>query len=178
MPIAPFLFVLDVESIGLHGEPFSVGFVVLNSETGEEMEARSLSSPREKSHGSDEDRKWVNENVPEIPITHISIEAMMDRFWSRWMHWKNRGALMFAECAWPVEAKFLAMCIGRNSEERRWEGPYPLHEIASFMQMAGMNPMGVHPRLDSEMPKHDPLADSRQSSRLLMLSLKHEREKV
>jgi hypothetical protein len=56
-------------------------------------------------------------------------------------------------------------------------GPYPLHEIASFMTAAGMDPMATYARLPDELPKHHPLADARQSARLLWLAVSRIAEK-
>ena len=80
-------------------------------------------------------------------------------------------AAMFVECGWPVEARFLNACIEDHLETRNWEGPYPLHEIATMMLSAGMNPMKTYERYDEELPAHEPLADSRLSARLLFMAL-------
>lgn len=160
------LFVFDVESIGLHGEPYAVGWVV--SLDGKEADSGRIAIDPDLAHGDDEDRAWVGANIPPIPITHMSMKGMLFDFWSRWIEWKKKGALLFAEFGWPVEAKFLAMCIGTDYPRTKWDGPYPFHEIASFMVAAGMDPMLTYDRLPSEEPKHCPLADSRQSMRLLL----------
>jgi len=74
---------------------------------------------------------------------------------------------MFVECGWPVEANFLEACIRDYPKTRNWEGPYPMHEIATLMLAAGMDPMGTYERLPEELPAHEPLADVRLSARLL-----------
>jgi hypothetical protein len=91
-------------------------------------------------------------------------------FWRTWLEWKSRGAVLVADCAWPVEARFLAACVDDNLDARTWDGPYPLHELASFMVAAGMDPMTTYDRLPDE-PQHDPLGDARQSARLLVMAL-------
>lgn len=96
---------------------------------------------------------------------------MLLEFWNVWMTWKKDGALMFAECAWPVEAKFLAMCVGVNYPDSKWDGPYPLHDVASVMFAKDMDPMATYLREPNELPAHDPLADARQSARLLVTAL-------
>ena len=80
------------------------------------------------------------------------------------------GAEMAAECLWPVEARFLSACIADDAR-RLPTAPYPIHEIASVMLSAGMDPMGTYERTPSEMPRHNPLADARQSARLLVEAL-------
>jgi hypothetical protein len=80
--------------------------------------------------------------------------------------------MLAADCAWPVEARFLAACVDDQPEQRAWEGPYPLIDIASVRLAAGLDPLATVERLPSEMPAHDPLADARQSARLLIEALK------
>lgn len=165
-----FYFVFDVESIGLHGEPFAVGWTVVNT-YGDEKDSGRLAIKRELSHGDDDDREWCEQNIPHIPVTHLTLAAMLSDFWTYWTHWKEQGAVMCAECLWPVEAKFLAMCIGVEYPKSKWSGPYPFHEVASIMMAAGMDPMAKYDRLPNELPTHEPLADARQSARLLLQSL-------
>lgn len=74
---------------------------------------------------------------------------------------------MAVECGWPVEARFLNACIDDDRGARNWSGPYPMHEIASIMLSAGMDPMTTYDRLPCELPAHEPLADARLSARLL-----------
>lgn len=163
-------FVFDVESIGLHGEPYAVGYTVLD-EAWQEIDSAVFACNPDNASGEADDRDWALKNIPPIPVNCLTIEVMLDCFWAQWMQWKAKGALMYVECGWPVEAKFLAMCIGRNYPASKWDGPYPLHEIASFMEAAGMDPMAKYDRLPVELPVHDPLADARQSARMLSTAL-------
>jgi hypothetical protein len=146
-----------------------VAFVVVDS-TGE-VDHGVFACPPEKATGDDEDRKWVSENIPPIAVTGSTPNVVRFQFWQKWMEWKAKGALMCAECAWPVEARFLIECVEWDVNERRWQGPYPLHDVASIMLAAGMDPMANYDRLPNELPKHDPLADARQSARLLCEAL-------
>lgn len=166
--ISPIQFVFDVESIGLHGEPFAVGWVVYQD--GKLIEESYFACDPNSVHGCNDDRQWIAENCPALPVTHISLDAMLVDFWKAWMAWKEKGAQMFAECLWPVEGKFLSMCIGTDYPRSKWDGPYPIHEIASLMAAAGINPMGTYERKDDEA-KHHPLGDARQSGRLLQQAL-------
>lgn len=163
-------FIFDVESIGLHGDAFAVaGGVYL--ENGAAQWEFCLSIPTSEARGLPEDREWVSKNVPAIEITHRSGWQMRDAFWGFWTKAKMEGAIMAAECSWPVEARFLADCVHDDPPSRKWTGPYPMHEIASFMDAAGMDPMAKYPREPSELPDHNPLADARQSARLLSLAI-------
>jgi hypothetical protein len=115
----------------------------------------------------------VRDNIPFMELTHTTPRRVRDAFWNEWERAKKRwpGIVMAVECGWPVEARFLAQCVDDKPEARRWAGPYPLHEIASVMLTAGMDPMETYARLPNELPKHDPLADARQSARLLFEAL-------
>lgn len=161
-------FVFDVESVGLHGEGFAVaGGVYLDNGAGQ-WEFR-FACPIDEAEGDHEGRAWVKTNVPTLEVTHRVPVGIRDAFWAEWKKAKAQypDIVMAAECGWPVEARFLCACIDDMPEERRWEGPYPLHEIASYMAAAGMDPMAKYERTPSETPAHDPLTDARLSARLL-----------
>lgn len=164
-------FIFDVESVGLHGEGFAVAGG-LYFENGAVQWEFSLACPIDECEGSDSDREWVKNNVPVLEETHRTPEAMREQFWLLWEQAKKQNAVMAVECGWPVEARFLAKCIEQDFPKRNFEGPYPLHEIASYMAAAGMNPMGKYDRTPSEAREHDPLCDSRLSARLLSIALK------
>lgn len=163
----PLFMVFDVESIGLHGEGFAVGFVVIDRAGAEQYYGRFACAP-ETAHGADEGRSWVRDNIPPLRETHNSSQGMRRTFWRHWLEWKAQGAVLVADCAWPVEARFLAACVDDAPSEREWQGPYPLHDLASFMAASGRDPLAANERLPNELPAHDPLADARQSARLLM----------
>lgn len=173
MKLDQLYMVFDVESIGLHGEGFAVGYVVVDS-TGTFHGGGKYVCPQSEATGTEEGRRWVRENVPPDRVSASNPREVRDLFWRDWTAWKERGALLVADCAWPVEARFLAACVDDEPDERQWRGPYPLHELASFMVAAGMDPMETYNRLPDE-PPHDPLGDARQSARLLMAALHPER---
>jgi hypothetical protein len=162
-------FVFDVESVGLHGEGFAVGGGVYLANGAAQWEFK-LACPQNACSGSSEDRRWLAENVPVLDETHRAPKAMRDEFWRQWTKARSQGAVMAADCAWPVEAGFLIACI-KDDPARKQEGPYPLHEIASYLASSGLNPIAKYDRTASELPQHDPLADARQSARLLALAL-------
>lgn len=163
-------FVFDVESVGLHGEAFAVaGGVYL--ENGAAQWEFGFCCPIDECSGDESDRQWVKENMPTLEVTHRVPVGIRDAFWEAWMKAKAQGAVMAVECGWPVEAGFLSRCIRDYPEDRKWEGPYPMHDVASVMLAAGMDPMRNYPRTPSEMPPHNPLADARQSARLLSEAL-------
>lgn len=160
-------FVIDVESIGLHGQGYAVagGIYGLDGSRSDEF---CFSFPSRIAIGDQSDRDWVRSNVPEIAETHELPWEMYEDFWELWLAAKAKGAVMAADCLWPVEARFVNAVVDEKPEERKWEGPYPFVEISSYLAAAGMDPLGTYDRLEDELPKHDPLGDVRQSARLLV----------
>lgn len=170
---SPF-FVFDVESIGLHGEAFAVAGGMYSA-TGEAIREFAYHCNQAEAKGSPDDREWVIKNVTTHPSSAEQSNPFLvrERFWDEWMHAKSAfKAIMFVECGWPVEAAFLQSCINDHVETRKWSGPYPMHEIASIMLAAGMDPTATYERKESEKPAHEPLADARQSARLLATALR------
>ena len=166
----PLFMVFDVESVGLHGEGFAVGYVVVDKHGFEHGSGLFCCHPAD-AEGEPDDRKWVYQHVPRMLPTHITPEQVRDAFWNEWQLWKERGAVLVADCAWPVEARFLARCVDDVPEFRDWSGPYPLHELASVLLARGRDPLQNHERLECELPAHHPLNDARQSARLLVEAL-------
>lgn len=157
--------VFDVESIGLHGEGFAVGYVVIDG-AGRELEAARLACSPDEAEGDEEGRDWIAANCPPVPADFVRPSAMRASFWASWRRWADQGAVLVADCAWPVEARFLAACVDDYRHKRTWEGPYPLHDVATARLAAGFDPLATVERLPHELPQHDPLADARQSARL------------
>jgi hypothetical protein len=171
MPDKPNKFlVFDVESVGLHGEGFAVGWVCI--ENGVVIDEARACCPIHSALGDDEGRAWVIANVPPMVAGFESPITLRDEFWSTWLGYKEWGAVLVADCAWPVEARFLAACVNDNLAEREWQGPYPLHDLASIILAKGGDPLATRERLPDELPAHDPLCDARQSARLLIEAMK------
>jgi hypothetical protein len=176
MPDRRFM-VFDVESVGLHGEGFAVGYVVIDH-TGNELDSGRFACPPDRASGSLKGREWVAVNVPALPVTHATPSAVRSAFWHKWQEWQAKGAMLVADCAWPVETGFLSLCIKDvqpvvrgcplDDGPRGWEGPYPLLDAASMFFLAGIDPLASHGRLENEIPEHDPLADARQTARLML----------
>jgi hypothetical protein len=164
--------VFDVESIGLHGEGYAVGFVVVDAE-GNKLDEGLYACHPYGARGSKEDFEWVEKNAPSIPPTHEAPWLMRAAFWRKWMQWKSDGVtILLADCAWPVEARFLTQCVDDSPLARKWDGPYPLHDLASFLLANGRNPLEKYGRIEGELPEHNPLCDAKQSARLLLGLLK------
>jgi hypothetical protein len=176
-----YFLVFDVESVGLHGDAFAFGFVVLDAWTRrEEMSGLRWCDPNappdprwpdqaKDVKGTTEDRAWVKKNVPSFhpDLQVANARELREQFWAIWRLLAERDTWLFADCPWPVEARFLHACIADSSTIRRWQGPYPLIDIASMRAGSGQHPLTAEKRLPDELPEHDPLADARQSARIL-----------
>ena len=176
------IVVMDVESVGLHGIGFAVGAVVIDTEAGTTHEEfYAAFDPRwDEDWNVSEDVKnwgWVQENVmPALPVpqfTHNHSYECYTAFWVFWRKWAKQGAMLLADCAWPVEARFLAACTEYEWGKREWEGPYPLLDLSSILFAYGQNPIGTFDRLPNELPVHNPLNDARQSARILLEVLRN-----
>lgn len=163
--------VLDVESIGLHGEAFAFAYVVVD-ESGTELRSGYAACSPDAAVGTDEDRAWVTANVPNLTVTCGSPREVRDRFWAAWEQEKARGVTLVAEYGWPVEARFLAACIDDDPTTRRVEGPFPLHEVATAVLASGTESLAESERKPRELPKHHPVADARKSARVFTASLR------
>lgn len=167
----PFFFVFDVESVGLHGEAFAVGICVVDL-TGQERAAALFGKRYQECKGTHGNFDWLKDNIPEMKFPPGDL---CEGFWNLWEYWKNKGAVMAADVPWPVEAAFLSRCINTNHGAREFNGPYPLIDVASVLFTCGYDPLATYPRLENETPAHNPLADARQSARLLTMALRGER---
>jgi len=168
---AKYFFVFDVESVGLHGDVFSYGYVVVENAPQMRVVGRGgLSSIRCNARGTAADHEWVSANVPPGSRITSSPIVLRDAFWASWSYWRTQGAVMAADLLWPVEARFLQACVD-DEPARQAEAPYPLIDVASVLLAAGMDPIASYDRLPAELPKHDPVADATQSARLLLAAL-------
>lgn len=173
--------VFDVESIGLHGDGFAVGYVVVDG-NGREEDSGLYQTNVSNASGKPADFKWIAENVTPALEQNVrcrfgdgmgskDTRSVRDRFWEKWEAWKGQGARLAADVAWPVEARFLIACINDDPIGRAWSGPYPLIDIASVRLAVGLDPLATVAREEDELPAHNPLADARQSARLLIEAL-------
>lgn len=169
-----YYLVFDVESVGLHGGAFAYGYVVLDAKDGREVACGlSWCDPNGVAHGGADDREWVKNHIPPLDEDARLGAAweLRDRFWEVWQVWAAKGAWIVADCPWPVEARFLLSCVADDPTARAWQGPYPLIDVASVRLANGLDPLGTDERFPDELPMHNPLADARQSARLLRQSL-------
>lgn len=163
------VFSLDVECIGLYGDVFAVGISILD-EKGNEIESLFLRADHNLANGLEDNKKWIEGNV--IPtldkINCNSLKELRDKFWE--FYTNSRGEypdlIIVSDCGSPCEAGFFRECVLDDIQNRQWSAPYPLHELGTLLLARGKDPLAIYSRLSNELPKHNPLADARQSGRL------------
>lgn len=181
----PKYFVFDIESIGLFGEGFAFGYVVVTQD-GDELGSSYCCCPSDNADGFEEDRTWVNNNVlPNLPpFTRDDAwespcewvvptpESLREVFLSHWLSWKKNQPqiVMVSDCSWPVESNFLTACF-RDKPQSRSDAPYPFLDLSGILLAAGLDPTETFPREGREEPAHNPLNDARQSARILIETL-------
>lgn len=169
-----YFLVFDVESVGLHGEAFAYGATLLDTQSWTEERRWLAWCPASQARGRIEDFEWVQKNIKNDSFYNYPLsnpKELRDSFWKLWMGWKGNSVMLAADVPWPVEARFLAACVEDDPHRNIWNGPYPLIDIASVRLAAGLDPLATVERLDDELPAHNPLADARQSARLLSEAL-------
>lgn len=164
--------VFDVEAVGLHGEAFAVGYVVMD-ENGNRVEEKQWACDPALARGTSEGFQWVDEHVGHLEYNCSSPDAVRVAFWTAWRRWVNteEGCELWVDCGWPVEARFLMACVEQDHTKREYSGPYPLHEIGTLMVAFEIDPIVSVERLPDELPMHTPLTDARQSARVLQALL-------
>lgn len=123
-------FILDVENTSLYGQAFAVAAVVFDKNLNviDKFELVSLA-------GAMQANEWVKYNVlpvlTDMPTCDTKLE-LRDRFFEFYM--KHRETCeVWADCAYPVETNFLSDVAIDNIEGRQWLMPFPLKEIAVFV---------------------------------------------
>ena len=169
--LPPYIMVFDVESLGLHGPAFAVGYVVIHTADWTIHDTGKWRCNPDTLPATVEARKWVDANCAHLKDLGYceSPKKMREGFWDCWSYWKAQGAWLAADCPWPVEANFLRDCIHDDPIKREWQGPYPLIDVGSVRLAVGLDPLATEERITvDELPVHNPLADSFQSARLLL----------
>lgn len=163
----------DGESFNLHGATFAIGYVVID-EDGNELEngIARLSDKTIELHISNLPDDWVAKNVvPVIKDVELKFDftyELEDWFWHKWIEWKGKDTKLVSDVAWPVETNLLSRVVTLDIKNREWEGPYPLLDLASYLDALGIDPITTFERKDSELPAHNPLNDARQSARIFL----------
>lgn len=162
---------VDAESNGLHGQPFAIGAVVVDDDGGEVgfLGRCPVSGPVDP---------WVAEHVLPVleglPETYGTYEALLAGFHGFLLD-EAFELPVVAHVSWPVEARLFADLYRATEEDSDPEDasvmPYPLHDVASMLWLAGEDPKSVDAYLAKHgLPRppgspHHPLYDARAAER-------------
>lgn len=161
-------FSFDAETDGLYGEAFAIGAVVMES-GGQELdrfEGISLHEPIVN--------PWVCENV--LPLVggltaYDTRKALREAFWQFYLKWRGK-AIIVADVPYPVEAQLLRQCVQEALDERCFQGPFPLLDVASVLFACGEDPLVDRRAYGGyESPAHHPVEDARASCLCLFKAL-------
>lgn len=136
------VFILDAEVDGLYGDIFSIGALVADRETFKIEDSFNVTS-RPAMQAVKE--PFVLENVipPILKDSTMQVieggsDILLEQFWAFYLKHK-KDCLIIADFGTPVEAKVFYECI-KARPERTFEGPYPLHELATILLVNNMDP--------------------------------------
>lgn len=153
----------DVESNGLHGEAFAVGAVLMKADETiiDEFNGRCPIKG--------EVDEWVKDNVlkplQDLPENYKTAKALRKGFWEWYKEAKTKADYVVVKNSYPVETRFLADCQDDDLEERYWEHPFPLIDLASLLLGLGIKPLAVtyklvEDKLQDQHLQHHPRWDA------------------
>lgn len=164
-------FIFDIESLGLYGPGFAFAAGIFDTAGNEAQAAIAHVSitPKMAQGVSKEDLDWVKRNVKLSPQSRKcpTLRELRSYLWACWEDAKREHPGLMMAMAFEAHGQcgnFLRLCAKNAPSKRKHDEPLT---IASIMFAAGMDPMAEYGRLDNEKPAHNPLADIRQSARLL-----------
>lgn len=167
--------VFDVESVGLFGDPFAVGWVIIDKD-GKEIQSDWKGCSYRKVSGTKKDFEWCFLNIPK-EVRMGNMNTTLQRKNDILDIYYHFGAILtihgprcsiISDCPFPVESKFLLNVEKYNSN---FISPYPLYDVATALAVLGKDPTANYPRRANE-PLHHPLGDARQSARILYETIK------
>lgn len=153
-------FVFDVESAGLFGEGFAVGYAVVDDGDFFVHASDWRTAGIGAVECSESDGDWLRHNLPAdvlFPEKPLSLNQL--RAWFETELEKFPGCMLASDCAFPVETNWLLACKIQ---------PYPLIDVSTALLVAGKDPVGTYERKPLELPAHHPMHDARQSARVLL----------
>ncbi len=153
------ILVFDVENTSLIGSGFAFGAIVMVVDTQKIIDQIELLSSENINNCSN----WVKQNVlthlKNMPTCKTDFE-LRSAFWNFYTKWKDNSQI-WADCAFPVETQFLTDVAKDDLENREFEMPYPLYDIANFIDI----------KIDrielselKNLKQHKPLHDSHASA--------------
>lgn len=158
------LFFIDAESDGLYGRFLSVAALVTD-ENGVELDSfYGAVKITEEEIASD----WVRENVyPYLKNASVIFESekeMLEELWKFWLkHRENADCVSYVP--YPVESRLFISCVTENTEERQFLAPFPLYDLATFLELRSCNYDSDMQALSGlDLVSHDAMNDVRMAA--------------
>ena len=172
------IFSFDAESDGLWGPIFAIGARVMRNDglcETYDSSNRQLRFAGVLDLGKVKIRnEWVRKNVvPAVARMNASrfdsYHELLKEFSKFYLYWRKReGVLIAAHMPYIVESKLL-----RDMREAgfigEWDGPYPLYDVAGYLDMVDKDPtsvdkfaaeLGIINEKEEKEKEHNPLYDS------------------
>ncbi len=165
----------DLETNNLHGEPFAIGAVVVDGH-GKVHDSFTARCPIK----GDVD-PWVKANV--LPVikdmaeTHATYEDMREAFWRWYLAAEQASDYVLVSNGYPVEYRFLLDCQQANLEERYWQHPFPILDLASILVANGQessaykNQLRKNVRKSASFVQHHPFDDAKLAALIALEAL-------
>lgn len=155
----------DVESNGLHGPGFAVGAVLVKADGTLLDEFSGRAAIRGQVD------EWVDKNV--LPALkdwdaekYPSYKALRSAFWQWLQDNQQRADWVLSDNGYPVEHRFLMQCQEDDIENRYWQHPYPLIDVATLLLQVGVKPLTGKAQFVAEdmegiaVKRHNPRSDA------------------
>lgn len=152
---------IDAETNGLWGEPFAIAAIVYDEEYNEQDRFFARISDKFVTNG------WVKENVlptlSDLPITHQSLNGMLEGFARFWMKYKGEYQALW-HMGHVVESYLFRLMVDKRIIGE-WDAPYTFIEVSTALELAGEpadSVDGYAKRHNLELPDgstHNPLYD-------------------
>lgn len=130
------IFSFDAETDGLYGPVWAIGAVVYD---GDGRWLNTFSGQLDPAVVTDE---WTREHV--VPVVDLARyhnrDQLLEYFWRFWRHNGGDDAVAVADCGYPVETGLFRACVTFDPEGRRYQGPFPLHELSTLLWSRGLDP--------------------------------------
>lgn len=159
-----YLFVFDVEAASLHGEGFSFG-VVVSDRQGNIIDTFQLLSTEKLDLCCDFVKTNILPFLLDVPRCKTNLE-LRNTFYEFYMKYKDESDI-YSDCNYPVETNFLEAVCKDDLENRQWNMPYPLLDIANFINI-NVNRIDFFNKIkhkylnvkNMDLKQHNPLDDS------------------
>lgn len=160
------LLSLDAESNGLYGQAFMISAIVTNGDGLDRLVAQFVGRcPIEG-----EVDQWVADNVlpnvADVSVNYDTYAELLEGFFEFYQQ-RKAGTKIVTHMAYPVETKVLRDMVELDLTNRQWEGPYPLFDVANYLEDAGFDPTSVDSynndhglKVPDGTTTHNPLYDS------------------